>query len=209
MAAAVCLTAFVLIDILERSFVRVTHAWDAQTGWLSCILSHFADVLVLGGIFLSEHRFGGVQSGELILAATTVSLFGSLVRVSALQAGFRFWRSPLERLFRFSAFFAYTGAALINRHALGAAIAAILVTLFGAGEAVRVMYKVSKLRKGSGLILVTPGDTDSIGYEEDDDALSRWPTPTPKGNRWDEELNSIVNQGGRGSVPGSSGGRKP
>lgn len=165
--ALAAISAAAILDMAEGSFARATRAHDAQLRWFSCVISHLGDVLILSGVFWAEQRAGTPGSGYVVLGAGLVSLFASLVRVSALQAGFRFWRSPLERVVRFTGFVAYCIASAVGSGSVGAAAVSVLLIAFALGEIVRVVWRIAEHQVGrGGFIFLTDDSATCWSFEE-------------------------------------------
>ncbi len=171
--AVVFLTTLAVIDTLEGSFARVARMRDPQMRWMSCVFSHVGDIVVMIGMALFLLRQGYAADAELLLVAAIVSIAGSLVRVSALQAGYRFWRSPLERVVRFSAFFVISAICVAGLPTLAATVASVLLAACGLGEAVRVMKRVAMLGVArGGFIFLTESGADCWSFDDEDEVTT-------------------------------------
>ena len=134
------------------------------------MFSHVGDIVVMIGMALFLLRQGYAADAELLLVAAIVSIAGSLVRVSALQAGYRFWRSPLERVVRFSAFFVISAICVAGLPTLAATVASVLLAACGLGEAVRVMKRVAMLGVArGGFIFLTESGADCWSFDDEDE----------------------------------------
>lgn len=173
-ALALGLVALVaVVDILEGSASRATEGGGAYVGWFSCLASHFADLLILTGIALDQYRHADAALGLLVVAAMAMSLFGSFVRVSALQAGFRFWRSRLERVVRFSSFIAYAICDLAGVRITGVVVVVALVALFGIGEGVRVIREARLCHLKAGMFVFVGDENKVEAWDIDQSASPR------------------------------------
>ncbi len=154
------------VDTLEGSFARVTRMRDPQMRWLSCVFSHLDDLVIMLGIAAAAPE--GLST--IALGAALASVFGSLVRVSALQAGYRFWRSPAERVARFSAFLVFAVLASVDEVTGGIVLAASLLCMFALAESIRVVRRVGRRRVASGgFIFLTNDGADCWSFEEVDE----------------------------------------
>jgi hypothetical protein len=171
--ALVAVITMALFDILEGSFARVTAMRDAQVRWLSCVLSHVSDVVVMVGMAIYLARRGLAGPADLMLLAAVISAVGSFVRVSALQAGNRFWRSPVERVVRFASALAFLFAVMAGSADVGTILAAGGLIAFGVGEGVRVLRRVARLGVArGGFIFLTDEGASCWGFEEEDETQS-------------------------------------
>jgi hypothetical protein len=130
------------VEALEGAFTRVVKLRSPTLSWASCVARHCGELVMVGSIAAAQH---GITLGAwAVIAAVQISLFGSFVRVSALQAGYRFWVSRKERYMRYLAIFSYCILSLLGFSAEGALVAAALVGGFGIMESAYVMYKVMR-----------------------------------------------------------------
>jgi hypothetical protein len=173
LALPVILLAAVL-DIVDGAFARVVHMRDAHLRWFSCIGSHAGDMCLIGGIaFSAEYGPIGTGQGAWLLAAAVVTLFGSLVRTSALQAAYRFWRSALERYLRYGAVLACLGLVLLGFEDAAIMLLAGALGVFGLLETLRVLVGVKRMpaAQDGGIVFV---DVDrgvhTIAISDDGDA---------------------------------------
>lgn len=144
-----------VLDILDGAFARAVGMRRADLRWQSCIASQAADLLLIGGVALEALNEGSTPVAIGVLAAMTCALFGSFTRVSALQAGFRFWRSWSERFIRSCAVLLYALLAVFGYGVIGAILVAVAVGAFGLYEAVRVFVSVGRTHtRSGGLVLV-------------------------------------------------------
>lgn len=129
------------LDVFDGAYARSVGMRDGGLRWLSCIGSHGGDMVVIGAVaYGASGRDGSLAA--VVLAGMLVSLAGSFVRVSALQAGYQFWRSPKERALRYTAIIAYCVFAAAHLESIGAIVVSCLLTLFGASEIARVVVEV-------------------------------------------------------------------
>lgn len=149
------------IDIGEGAFARVVKLRSAILRWESALLSHFGDLLMIGAIAVAQVRFDDGLGSWPVTAALLFSLFGALVRVSALQAGYRFWVSRRERYVRYSGIISYCLLALAGYSAAGAYICAVAVGLYGVFEGLRVLRDVvrSPHARTVGVVLMDDDNT--------------------------------------------------
>jgi len=157
-----------ILDVFEGSFARVSGLRNAQLRWLSCVTNHAASLALLVGIALSLLLHESKYMAALVAASMLFTLFVSFVRVSALQAGYRYWHSPIERLVRWTSVGAYATAASAGQTEVGVASLAILLCGFGTLEVVRVIRGVERApQTHGGLVLVNKDQTiDSWSFED-------------------------------------------
>jgi hypothetical protein len=177
-AAAPLVVGAAVLDILDGAFARATHMRDARLRWHSCVNSQLGDMVMLVSIAIASMTAGETGAwASLMAAAILMSLFGSFVRTSALQAGYRFWRSALERWLRYISILIYCACAAAGHNDAGVSIAAATVGVFGAWEILRVVISVGRMVpvETAGMVFV---DTDSVvhgwGLSDDEDADETW-----------------------------------
>ena len=171
--AVVLLAALAFVDTIEGSFARVTRMRDPQMRWMSCVFSHVGDTVVMVGMALLLLGLRDQADAEILLVATIVSVVGSLVRVSALQAGYRFWRSPFERVVRFAAYFSFSVLCIVGSPHVASIAASALLMAFGFGEAVHVMKRVAERRVArGGFIFLTESGADCWSFDDDEDVTA-------------------------------------
>lgn len=166
-----CLLIAGLMCVGEDAFARAVGLRSATLRWFSCVAGHLGDLGMITAIsfflFVNSHR----QVAAIVAASVLVGLFGSFVRVSALQAGYRFWVSSQERILRYLSVVFFCLSALNGHFVLGGLVTAALVSGYGLWESAYVPWKVlrgPRLRSG-GMIFWTRGE-DGRGYyylEED------------------------------------------
>jgi hypothetical protein len=184
-AAPLVLLAAVL-DIIDGAFARVVHMRDAHLRWLSCVASHAGDMLLVAGIaYGAEYGQLGSGYGGWLLGAAVVTLFGSLVRTSALQAGYRFWRSPLERYVRYGAVLIFCALSGAGRGAAGIVATTAILTTLGITETLRVLHGVEGMpavQDGGIVFIDSEHEVHAFGISDDgeqslwaplDDAVDR------------------------------------
>jgi phosphatidylglycerophosphate synthase len=131
-----------VLDVLDGAFARVVGLRSAELRWASCVFSHFADAFLMGSVAFAMAMAHAQPSTFIASAAVFAGLFGSFVRVSALQAGVRSWLSPQERYFRYGGIAAYCWLTIFGLPEVGAIGCAVAFGGFGLIEAVRVLTKV-------------------------------------------------------------------
>ena len=159
------LSAAGIVDLLDGAFARTVRMRDARLRWRSCISSHAGDLMMLLGAAAAEAAATTEGVAAWIVIAMTLSLFASFTRTSALQAGYRFWRSRRERWARYVSlsWFAVWIAAGYPRFAAGGlAVALILVSAL---EIAKVGFKVERMPQvlGSGILFAFESDTPASG----------------------------------------------
>lgn len=162
-----------LLDIFDGAFARLTRLRDPHLRWLSCVASQAADMALIAGVAAAEYSHGRPVLASCTVAAMLATLFAAFVRVSALQAGYRFWRSPHERLIRWLAVLSYVSADTVGATSIGAIfIIALLLTTAGF-ELFRVLRGVrSVASKYGGLFVLNDDHTvDSWRLEDGQDTL--------------------------------------
>jgi len=182
--ALAAVAAAATFDITDGAFARVVHMRDAHLRWLSCIASHAGDVLLVGGIAYGA-EFGPTRTGYggWLLAAVVITLFGSLVRTSALQAAYRFWRSPLERYVRYLAVVGFCMLSTAGHAKLGVNAAAVALGLFGIIESARVIHAVEGVpaAQDGGLVFIdTEREVHALPMTDDENPID-WNSAEVKG----------------------------
>ena len=166
-AALVAAVVAVIFDVFEYAFADAIKHRSPFIRWLSCLAGNASDIAILTGIayhHLHESDPNGMLLGGVVLA----TLFGSFVRVSALQAGYRFWRSPYERIFRFVGVVAYVVLAALG-YEQGSVVALSGAVLgFTVLEVLRVLVETGRSRPQDGgmLILSHDGTADTFSFVE-------------------------------------------
>lgn len=159
------------LDVFEGSLARTGHISNARQRWSSCIASHFSDSALLLGVAVGLHAAGMPGEASLLLIATVLSLLGSLTRVSALQAGFRFWRSRIERLVRYGCV-GVLGIDMINGQprTVTALVAISLLLGFTLWEVQRVARAVkhTELHGGGFIFFSSPDDVSCWSFDSED-----------------------------------------
>jgi hypothetical protein len=164
------------LDIADGAYARVVAMRDAELRWLSCIASHFCDILILGAIAAAALDRGKLALGFAVVAAMLVSLAGSFVRVSALQAGYQFWRSRNERIVRYLTMLAYCVLASVHGEVAASVMIVVVLTGFGVGEVARVVRAVLRMPavRAAGVVFVDRDDELQWWGLADDDVDEDW-----------------------------------
>lgn len=129
------LTLAVVADLFDGTLAKRDAHRRAAGMYTACLASHFMDLVLLGGFVWYLSNQGDSSLALLTGAATTVAIFASFTRTSALQVGVRIRRSTLERVVRVGG--VYT-ALLLNQ----ALIAPIALATFGVAETAYVLWTV-------------------------------------------------------------------
>lgn len=144
-ALALLMTA-VGADLVEGAVGRITRVESPVERWLACVVSHLSELVVIIGVACDQLRLGHPRGSTAVLVAGIAAIFGTYVRVSALQAGLCFWRSLVERAARLLSVLVYLGLSLLwTGAAVPAAfglMAALLLGSFGLWEA--LVYGIGK-----------------------------------------------------------------
>ncbi|MDQ1686234.1 MAG: hypothetical protein QOC82_2971 [Frankiaceae bacterium] len=182
MLALVAVSLAATLDIADGAFARVVHMRDAHLRWLSCIASHAGDTLLIGGVAYGA-EFGPSRSGYggWLLAAVVVTLFGSLVRTSALQAAYRFWRSPRERYVRYLAVVGFCVLASAGEQSAGIILATTALSVFGVLESARVIRAVEQVpaAQDGGLVFIDSANAvHALPMTDDEDPIGWTSTPS-------------------------------
>lgn len=167
--ALVLLPLTMALDVLEGSFARLSRVKDAHLRWLSCVSSHAGDLVMLGGVALSSRAYGSSDLVPLVVGVTLVAMFVSFIRVSALQAGYRFWRSLAERLTRWGSIAAYAAAVLLGYPEVGVLVLITALGCFAVYEVTRVLHGVDRMSPmHGGIVLINEGDATISSYRLED-----------------------------------------
>jgi len=164
-------TLLAFADTLEGSFARVMFMRDAQISWLSCVASHAGDLLIMIGMAGYAFTAGHETLSFVVLLSALVTLTGSLVRVSGLQAGYRFWRSPIERFVRYSAVIVFTVAGVAGSLRVGAITASVMLFTLGILESGRALRAILRRPVPDGwFIFLAEQGAMCWGFGEEDEA---------------------------------------
>lgn len=165
---AVLVVAMMGFDIVEGAFAREANIRSAGMRWTSCIASQAADVTVMMGAALVVSQTTP-NIVVLFLAGVLLSVFGSLVRTSALQAGHWFFRSYGERVLRLVALVTF-GIIAYWSVAVASLLTASLLAVCGILECVRTITRVAThpVEQGGFLFLKSDGRAECWGFELDD-----------------------------------------
>lgn len=167
--AAICSMA--VIDGLEGSFARVMGMRDSQVRWFSCVASHIGDLVVMLGMSAYLYAAGLFSFAYLMLLVAIVSSLGSMVRVSSLQAGQRFWRSPTERVVRFMSAVGFAAAASIGLAKAGCLVATGALLAYAFHEIVRTVRRVDHLSvTRGGFIFFSDAGATCWAFDDEEDA---------------------------------------
>ena len=171
LVAVVAICCMAVVDGLEGSFARVMGMRDAQVRWYSCVASHVGDLLVMLGMSAYLYAEGLFPFAYLMLLAAIVSSVGSMVRVSSLQAGQRFWRSSTERVVRFTSAVGFASVAGFGLAKVGCAVAASTLFSYACYEIVRTVRRVDHLSvTRGGFIFFSDAGATCWGFEDEEDA---------------------------------------
>lgn len=162
------------LDIAEGAFTRVSGLRDPMLRWASCVGSHTADLALLGGLAAQRALADAPGQAAVMLVAMLATLLGSFVRVSALQAGYRLWRSSGERLARWASLGLYGVSVLAGRLGVtgfgpAAGVVGVLVCLtgFAAYTTWTVLRRSSRGRAvGHALLLFDPQTARCVSLED-------------------------------------------
>lgn len=171
LVAVIAICCMAVIDGLEGSFARVMGMRDAQVRWFSCVASHIGDLAVMMGMSAYLYAAGLFPFAYLMLLVAIVSSLGSMVRVSSLQAGQRFWRSPTERVVRFTSAVAFASAAGVGLAKAGFALAATALFAYASYEVVRTVRRVDHLSvTRGGFIFFSDAGATCWAFDDEEDA---------------------------------------
>jgi hypothetical protein len=164
--AMVMLLSGVGFDLVEGAIGRVRQLATEVDRWLACLLGHAIEFLAAGAIALDQYQQGHVVLGSFVLAAGTVSLFGSLVRISALQIGYRFEQSLPERAFRLAGILAYVTLSHAGADGLVQSLPSIILFGgYGMFETLKVLRKARRNPPSEGAFVFAfdePGGVRSV-----------------------------------------------
>jgi hypothetical protein len=171
MVAVVAVCCMAVVDGLEGSFARVMGMRDAQVRWYSCVASHVGDLLVMLGMSAYLYAEGLFSFAYLMLLVAIVSSVGSMVRVSSLQAGQRFWRSSTERVVRFTSAVGFASAASFGFAKAGCVVVASALSSYAFYEIVRTVRRVDYLSvTRGGFIFFSDAGATCWAFEDEEDA---------------------------------------
>lgn len=158
---AVSLLALMAVaTVADRAFAQATKQDSAYWPWFACMTGHFCDLIILGGLALELQSIAHKNHSALIAVSALAVLFATFVRVSALQAGYRFYLNPLERAVRWGSLLAYAATTVLTGEQVdGAVVLAAILIPWSIIESVAVIFKARKARENSGvarLLLIEP-----------------------------------------------------
>lgn len=137
------LAATIAVDRAETVYTKIVRNRSVDQRWLACVASQVADTLMLTGIAVSFALVTRPLVAAGVVTAIFISVTGSFIRVSALQAGHRIWLSVNVRVVRWAAVGAYSLALIMaNLHVWVAVVAAVSVGLTGLWEAGNAIWRV-------------------------------------------------------------------
>jgi hypothetical protein len=147
-------------DVADGAYARVVGMRDAELRWLSCVASHLCDLTVLGAVAFAAYEAGSTGLALAVVVAMLVSMVGSFVRVSALQAGYQFWRSRNERVVRYVTLLSYCVLVPVHGEAPADLMIAVVLTAFGVAEVARVLVSVARMPvvRAAGVVFVDRDD---------------------------------------------------
>lgn len=122
----------VAADLTESAIGRITWTESPVERWLASLISHLSELTVIVGIAWDQQRLGHPRGAAAVLVAGMAAIFGTFVRVSALQAGLCLRRSMAERAVRLLSVLAYIGLAQVwSGTALPTGSGLVAAVLFG------------------------------------------------------------------------------
>lgn len=136
------------ISFLDRWLAQATQHESSYWPWLACVLGHVSDALVLTGIGIHLEITHQAMAGPVFVGASA-TLFASLVRVSALQAGLRFFWNPKERLVRWLGALTFGIGTMSGHASLGATILVAALGVAALTETVLVLVRTAETSKTS------------------------------------------------------------
>lgn len=107
-----------------------------------CLAGHFCDSLMLFGLTVSLVHHGWLAGSLLSLVALLAMLFGTILRIAAIQAGIRIYRLNLERILRVWPVSIACISTIFLPASLMLGLAPFGALIYGVGELVRSSIRI-------------------------------------------------------------------